>query len=115
MAEIGYECTTPGPVYKVIDHGVTKKRALSIKFDSLKTSRLDPIKRTENQDFYETGAAAVKMSSNRKAPAVGFLKSPKRSFAEEAAKRHKSPGVGTYKISDKCISMLSPSPGARKR
>lgn len=50
----------PGPQYKVADFAVFKKRSQSIKFDTNKTNRLEPIKRTEATDFYETGEAAKK-------------------------------------------------------
>ena len=43
MEAIGAD--TPGPQYKVSDY--TKKRSLSIKFDAVKSGRLDPIVRTE--------------------------------------------------------------------
>jgi hypothetical protein len=80
----------------------------------MKTDRLSPIKKLESTDFYET-EKALKYAS-RKAAIIGFSKSPKRSFAEECAKRGlKNPGVGTYKIPDRTYKMLSPSPNARKR
>ena len=43
MEAIGAD--TPGPQYKVSDY--TKKRSMSIKFDAVKSGRLDPIVRTE--------------------------------------------------------------------
>ena len=43
MEAIGAD--TPGPIYKVSDY--TKKRSMSIKFDAVKSGRLDPIVRTE--------------------------------------------------------------------
>lgn len=104
---------TPGPIYEISNY--TKKRSFSVKFDVVKSGRLDPIVRTEQQDFFETNNAAQKTSSNRKSPALTFAKTPKASFAEQVAKRHKTPGVGTYKISDRAYTMLSPTPGARKR
>ena len=45
MMAIGKE--TPGPQYSVGNMDVFKKRSKSIKFDQVKTSRLDPIKRTD--------------------------------------------------------------------
>ncbi len=112
MLTIGKD--TPGPdEYKIPDQGLFKKRAMSIKFDLLKSPRLEPIKRTENTDFYETDKAAA--YANKRAVAAGFSKSPKKSFAEMAAAKNKTPGVGNYKISDRSYKMLSPSPGGRKR
>ena len=37
----------PGSKYAIIDQSVFKRRSESIKFDTGKTGRLDPIKRTE--------------------------------------------------------------------
>ena len=37
----------PGCKYDIVDQGVFKKRSESIKFDTGKTGRLDPIRRTE--------------------------------------------------------------------
>ena len=90
-----------------------KKRALSIKFDARPTKRLDPIKRSEATDFYEIDKAAKVTLA--KAPAAGFFKSPKNSFAEAAAAKNKVPGAGHYKITDRALKMLSPSPNARRR
>ena len=104
---------TPGPIYKISDY--TKKRSLSIKFDSIKSGRLDPIKRDEAMDFYETNNASKNQSKVRNSPTYSLSKSPKASFAEQAAKRHKTPGVGAYKVSDRAYKMLSPSPGGRRR
>ena len=111
MEAIGH--MTPGPVYKTSDYH--RKRSMSIKFDLVKSGRLDPIVRTEGTDYYETSNAAQKTSGVRKVPNNVFAKGVKQSFAEQAAKRHKSPGVGSYKISDRSYKMLSPSPGGRKR
>ena len=47
----------PGCKYDIVDQGVFKKRSESIKFDSGKTGRLDPIKRLEQTDFFETNIA----------------------------------------------------------
>ena len=44
------------------DQSIFKKRSKTIKFDTGKTGRLDSIKRTEQTDFFETGAAAVKFT-----------------------------------------------------
>ena len=58
MEAIGAD--TPGPCYKISDY--TKKRSLSIKFDLVKSGRLDPIKRDEAMDFYETNNASQNQS-----------------------------------------------------
>ena len=106
---------TPGPQYKVVETGAFKKRSMSIKFESGKTGRLDPIKRTaENQtDFYNVGDASK--ATMMKSPINSFSKSPKKSFAEQAASRNKMPGVGSYKVTERSFKMLSPSPNARRR
>lgn len=112
MAEAGYS-DTPGH-YNLPSQDVFKKRSMSIRFDSTKTKRLEPIKKTDSTDFFEISNAAKLTVA--KAPAIGFLKGPKKSFAEEMAKvQIKNPGVGTYKISDRAYKMLSPSPNGRKR
>ena len=49
--------SVPGCKYDIIDQAVFKKRSESIKFDTGKTGRLDPIKRTDQTDFYETNVA----------------------------------------------------------
>ena len=54
MEAIGYD--TPGPHYKTSDYH--RKRHMSVQFDKVKSGRLDPIKRTECQDYYETSNAA---------------------------------------------------------
>ena len=64
-------------------------------------------------DFYETENAAKKTAT--KSPSAQFLKGKKKSFAQSAAEKNKVPGAGTYKISDKAYTMLSPSPGGRRR
>ena len=104
---------TPGPDYQVPEVDTFKKRAKSIKFDQVKTARLDPIKRSEQTDFFETNKAVA--ACLPAAPKVGFSRSPKKSFAEAAAVKNKVPGVGNYKISDRAYKMLSPSPSARRR
>ena len=103
----------PGCKYDIVDQSVFKKRSESIKFDTGKTGRLDPIKRTEQTDFFETNAAVKAIK--RTEPAPTFSKSPKKSFAELQSKKNKVPGAGAYKISEKAYTMLSPSPSARKR
>lgn len=113
MAEAGASMT-PGPEYKIPHMNVFKKRTMSVKFESKPTNRLDPIKRSESTDFFETSLAMKHTIA--KAPVVGFLKGQKKSFAEEVAKKNmKIPGVGAYKISDRAYKMLSPSPTGRKR
>ena len=105
---------TPGPMYKITETSVFKKRNLSVQFSSGPTTRLAPIKKTESNDYYETNEAAIK-NTMKKSPLHSFSRQPKRSFAEQAAKAHKAPGVGAYKVSEKAYKMLSPSPMARKR
>jgi len=113
MEEAGFS-ETPGPDYKVIETSVFKRRNMSVKFQSMKTDRLTPIKKLDSQDFYETEKALKYALAN--SAIIGFSKSPKKSFAEECAKRSlKNPGVGTYKISDRAYKMLSTSPTARRR
>ena len=103
----------PGCKYDIPEQDVFKKRSESIQFDKVKTGRLDPIKRLEQTDFYETNVAIK--ATQRLEPSNSFSKSPKASFAAQAAKKNKVPGAGAYKISDKAYRMLSPSPMARKR
>ena len=62
---------------------VLKKRSKSFLFDNSKTKRLDPIKRSEAQDFFDTTAAALKTKTI--APVVGFSREAKKSFASQAA------------------------------
>ena len=62
---------------------VLKKRSKSFLFDNSKTKRLDPIKRSEAQDFFDTNAAALKVKNI--APVIGFSREPKKSFASQAA------------------------------
>ena len=108
----GYD--TPGPQYQVEDMSIFKKRSKSFLFDNSKTKRLDPIKRSEAQDFFDTNAAAIKTKIT--APAIGFSREAKKSFASQAAAKQKNiPGVGAYKISDRTFKLLSPSPMARRR
>ena len=45
---------TPGPSYKIVDTSVFKKRSESVRFEKVKTFRLDKIKRTDQTDFFET-------------------------------------------------------------
>ena len=104
----------PGPdKYETIDSGIHKKRASAVLFAGCKSPRLEPLKRNESTDFYETEDAAKRTTT--KSPSAQFLKGKKKSFAQAAAEKNKVPGAGTYKISDKAYKMLSPSPGARKR
>ena len=86
-----------------------------MKFDQCKTGRLDPIKRTEQQDFFDTAEAVKATSTLIPGPSVGFTKENKHSFAAMAAKHHKVPGAGTYKISDKAFNYISYTSTGRKR
>ena len=92
---------------------VHKRRSSAAIFGTHKTPRLSPLKRNEATDFYETEQAAMKTKS--KSPSASFLKSKKKSFVQSTAEKNKIPGAGTYKISDRAYTMLSPAPGARKR
>ena len=82
-------------------------------FTRSKSPRLEPLKRDESTDFYETEGAEKKTAT--RSPSALFFSSKKKSFVQAAADKNKVPGSGTYKISDKAYKMLSPSPGARKR
>ena len=58
MAEAAnVSASIPGCKYDIVDQAVFKKRSESIKFDTRKTGRLDPIKRLEQTDFFETNIA----------------------------------------------------------
>ena len=64
---------TPGPSYQVPEQNVFKRRSESVQFGKGKTCRLDRIVRTEQTDFFETSAAAIK-NSHRRSPTIGFSK-----------------------------------------
>jgi len=61
---IAIAADVPGPdKYESIDHGIYKKRASAVLFPSCKSPRLEPLKRNESTDFYETENAAKRTTT----------------------------------------------------
>lgn len=86
---------TPGPSsYENINHGYHKRRASAAVICKGQSPRLQPIKRNEATDFYETEQASIRTKA--KSPSASFLKSKKKSFVQMKAEKNKVPGAGTY-------------------